>query len=109
MRQIVAAQEQYSPGGEVKEIIYLTEESSLFSTQDVNSVLELRRERVLAPILKDRGKSAKEKARQILNEEKAKSLASILAIYGIDEHLSKDQFESLISAILEVMVLEIKK
>ncbi|EPV0755321.1 TPA: hypothetical protein L4605_002388 [Pseudomonas aeruginosa] len=109
LRQIVAAQEQYSPGGEVKEIIYLTEESSLFSTQDVNSVLELRRERVLAPILKDRGKSAKEKARQILNEEKAKSLASILAIYGIDEHLSKDQFESLISAILEVMVLEIKK
>lgn len=71
--------------------------------------LELSREKALAPILKSKNSTPKEKVQQILNEEKAKALASILSAYGVDQHLPKEKLEALISAILEVMVLEIRK
>ncbi|XRA79673.1 hypothetical protein RPN52_21200 [Pseudomonas putida] len=73
------------------------------------ATLELNREKALAPIFKSKNSTPKEKVQQILNEEKAKALASILSAYGVDQHLAKEKLEALISAILEVMVLEIRK
>ncbi|MDN6856648.1 ATP-binding protein [Pseudomonas sp. CAN2814] len=95
-----------------KSIRYLETESATLKFEEEThskSVIELNREKALAPILRNKAASPRDKARQMLNEEKAKTLASILTVYGIDQHLSKERFESLVSAILEVMVLEIGK
>ncbi|UVM74014.1 ATP-binding protein [Pseudomonas alvandae] len=66
-------------------------------------------DKALKPLLGRKNYTVKDKLRHSLNEEKAKSLASLLSIYGVDRFLPEDKFETLISAILEVMILEIKK
>ncbi|PKM00253.1 MAG: ATP-binding protein [Gammaproteobacteria bacterium HGW-Gammaproteobacteria-9] len=71
--------------------------------------MELSADRALAPLAAEKPVTAKDRLKKALNEEKAKSLASILSLYGIDEFLPKSEFENLISAILEIMILEIKK
>lgn len=95
----------------VKEVVYRV--SSVVQERLVDpsrpATLELNREKALAPIFKSKNSTPKEKVQQILNEEKAKALASILSAYGVDQHLAKEKLEALISAILEVMVLEIRK
>lgn len=94
----------------VREVVYsVTSVQSVIFDTGQSSALELDRDKALAPILKAKNSTPKEKVQQILNEEKAKALASILSAYGIDEHLPKEKLEALISAILEVMVLEIRK
>ncbi|MNJ30266.1 hypothetical protein D3C77_248630 [compost metagenome] len=93
-----------------REVIYrVTPVQSHIFDSGPSAALELNREKALAPIIKSKNSTPKEKVQQILNEEKAKALASILSAYGVDQHLPKEKLEELISAILEVMVLEIRK
>ncbi|NIE77005.1 hypothetical protein F3J45_21430 [Pantoea sp. Ap-967] len=111
LREIVAASAKNQGVTEFKEATYVAPAKvhSLFpdDLRDKGK-LELN-DSVLKPLQTRKNYTVKDKLRHSLNEEKAKSLASLLSIYGIDDFLPEEKFESLISAILEVMILEIKK
>lgn len=111
LRDIVVASAKTQGVDEFKEVNYLPVKKvpTLFPVDNSDSgKLEIS-ETVLKPLYVKKNYTVKDKLRHSLNEEKAKSLASLLSIYGVDEFLSEDKFESLISSILEVMILEIKK
>lgn len=109
LREIVSIQNSiHRSGGKLKEVHYsVTTLKELFEKN--KNTIELDREKTLRPILKKKAITAKDKISQILNEEKAKSVASLLSVYGVDDFLPQEKFEDLVSAILEIMVLEIKK
>lgn len=111
LTEIVSKQSLRTGSKETKEVLYITESKplQLFDTISQNKTLELSKSRALEPIFKVKPVTAKDRFNIQLNEEKAKSLASILSIYGIDSILPKDDFEDLISAILEIMILEVRK
>jgi hypothetical protein len=111
LREIVAASAKTKGVTEFKEATYVAPAKmhTLFPDESRDkSKLELSNS-VLKPLQARKNYTVKDKLRHSLNEEKAKSLASLLSIYGIDGFLPEEEFESLISAILEVMILEIKK
>lgn len=93
-----------------KEIVYTSKGSGPDLLSNIKSATHLEiSDHILAAIAKEKPTTARDRFKKSLNEEKAKSLATILSLYGVDDFLSEGDFESLISAILEVMVLEIKK
>ncbi|UST63971.1 ATP-binding protein [Pseudomonas moraviensis] len=111
LREIVAASAKTQGVADFKEATYIAPEKvrTLFPDDaKEKGRLELN-DSVLKPLQSRKNYTVKDKLRHSLNEEKAKSLASLLSIYGVDEFLPEEKFESLISAILEVMILEIKK
>lgn len=111
LREIVAASAKTQGVADFKEATYIAPAKvhTLFPDDaKEKGRLELS-DSVLKPLQVRKNYTVKDKLRHSLNEEKAKSLASLLSIYGVDEFLPEEKFESLISAILEVMILEIKK
>ncbi len=111
LRDIVMASAKTQGIDEFKEATYVPPKkvASLFSDDEADKDRLEINDVVLKPLFARKNYTVKDKLRHSLNEEKAKSLASLLSIYGIDGFLSEEKFESLISSILEVMVLEIKK
>lgn len=110
LSEIVSRRSDEAGKKEVKSVSYVKDGTvdQLFSSTE-NKGIELSADRALAPLAAEKPVTAKDRLKKALNEEKAKSLASILSLYGIDEFLPKNDFENLISAILEIMILEIKK
>lgn len=111
LREIVVASAKNQGVAKFKEASYSTPQKvqTLFPDEAKDTDELKLNSAVLKPLQGQKNYTVKDKLRHSLNEEKVKSLASLLSIYGIDEFLSEEKFESLISAILEVMILEIKK
>ncbi|NWB64257.1 ATP-binding protein [Pseudomonas sp. F1002] len=111
LREIVAASAKTQGVADFKEATYVAPAKvhTLFPDDAKEKGRIELNDSVLKPLQNRKNYTVKDKLRHSLNEEKAKSLASLLSIYGVDEFLPEEKFESLISAILEVMILEIKK
>ncbi len=110
LSQILSRHAAHTGKTTTKEVIYTSKKTEPDLLTKIKSTTHLEiSDHILASIAKERPTTPRERFKKTLNEEKAKSLASILSLYGIDEYLSEGDFESLISAILEVMILEIKK